>query len=143
MPSTSQLVFQHSNRSVRRRDLRAFLADVSQQIGGGTVTCLISNDEELRRLNRKFRKKDYATDVLSFPASDGLGELAISLDRAAAQAEEMGHSLEEELRILILHGVLHLTGMDHERDNGAMAKAEARWRRRLRLPTGLIERANA
>jgi len=95
----------------------------------------------LRRLNREFRGKDYPTDVLSFPGSDGhLGDLAISAARARAQAREFGHTTEDELRILMLHGVLHLMGMDHEADNGRMARAERRWRRELGLPNGLIER---
>jgi probable rRNA maturation factor len=105
------------------------------------VTCLITDDRELRRLNRKFRGKNYATDVLSFPSLEaGAGEIAISLDRAAEQAAEHGHSLTDEIRILMLHGVLHLTGMDHETDTGEMARAEKRWRKRLGLPSGLIER---
>ena len=103
------------------------------------MTCLIASDTELRELNRKFRGKSYATDVLSFPPDD----IAISFDRAAAQAAELGHGVEDELRILMLHGLLHLAGMDHDADNSAMARAEARWRKRLGLPSGLIERAGA
>ena len=103
------------------------------------MACLIASDAELQKLNRKFRGKNYATDVLSFPPED----IAISFDRAAAQAAELGHSVEDELRILMLHGLLHLAGMDHETDGGAMARAEARWRKRLGLPSGLIERATA
>ena len=144
MPAEIQLLFQHSSRAVKRRELRAFLVELTGTLGKGQgVTCLISTDAELRRLNREFRNKDYATDVLSFPAGDSLGELAISLDRAAEQAQELGHTLEQELRILILHGLLHLTGMDHESDNGEMKRAEIRWRKRLGLPAGLIERAQA
>ena len=71
-----------------------------------------------------------------------LGEIAISADRAAEQAREFGHSRLDEIRILMLHGVLHLLGMDHETDRGRMARAEARWRRKLDLPTGLIARAS-
>ena len=70
-----------------------------------------------------------------------LGELADLRQRAAAQAREYGHSLETEIAVLMLHGVLHLLGMDHETDRGRMARAEARWRKKLRLPGGLIERA--
>jgi probable rRNA maturation factor len=103
------------------------------------VTCLITSDAELQKLNQKFCGKSYATDVLSFPP----GDMAISFDRAAAQAAELGHSVEDELRILMLHGLLHLAGMDHATDKGAMARAEIRWRKRLRLPSGLIERVNA
>jgi len=107
---------------------------------GHGITCLITDDLELRALNRKFLRKDYPTDILSFPASN---EIAISLDRAAAQAAAYGHSVEEELRILMLHGLLHLSGMDHEIDAGEMARAEARWRKRLKLPPGLVERTGA
>ena len=109
---------------------------------GRAVTCLITDDRELQDLNRTFRRKDQPTDVLSFPGSGTAGgELAISLDRAAEQAGNFGHGVEEELRILILHGLLHLAGMDHETDSGEMARAEARWRRKLKLPPGLVERS--
>jgi probable rRNA maturation factor len=125
---------------VRRTELRQFLKDLAGEIlAGRSVTCLIATDEELQKLNQKFRGKNYATDVLSFPADD----IAISFDRAAAQAAELGHSVEDELRVLILHGLLHLAGMDHERDGGVMKRTEARWRKRLGLPSGLIERATA
>ena len=145
MPAdASALLFRHPARSVRRSALRAYLADLAGRIGGGrSVTCLISTDRELRGLNRKFRGKDRATDVLSFPEilpQGSLGEIAISLDRAAAQAAAAGHTLEEELRILMLHGMLHLAGLDHETDRGEMARTETRWRKRLGLPAGLIER---
>jgi probable rRNA maturation factor len=142
-PDDIPLLFRHPTRKVRRADLREFLAKVARGVARGrAIACLITDDRELRRLNREFRGKDYATDVLSFP-SEGGGEIAISLDRAEAQAAEHGHSLADELCILMLHGVLHLSGMDHENDTGEMAAAEARWRRRLGLPTGLIERAHA
>ncbi|MBL8231017.1 MAG: rRNA maturation RNase YbeY, partial [Bryobacterales bacterium] len=85
----------------------------------------------------------YPTDVLSFPepAPGFLGEIAISVDRAAAQAAEFGHTLEEEIEILMLHGALHLSGMDHEKDKGQMARAESKWRKHFGLPRGLIQRA--
>ena len=112
--------------------------------------CLITNDTELQSLNAQFRGKDYATDVLSFPsgeraegpsADEGfLGDIAISLQRARAQAREWRHSVEEEIRILMLHGVLHLLGMDHESDAGEMKRTEMRWRKKLGLPASLIER---
>jgi probable rRNA maturation factor len=129
---------------MRKAELRRFLAELTQRITRGrAISCLVTTDAELRRLNRQYRKKDRATDVLSFPAPEGnrfAGDLAISLDHARAQAAEHGHSLENELRILMLHGALHLAGMDHEKDNGEMAKTETRWRRKLGLPAGLIER---
>jgi len=128
-------------RTIRRRPLREFLIEAARLVmPGHGITCLITDDLELRALNRKFLRKDYPTDILSFPASN---EIAISLDRAAAQAAAYGHSVEEELRILMLHGLLHLSGMDHEIDAGEMARAEARWRKRLKLPPGLVERTGA
>ena len=134
-------------RGLSRRGLREFAKQLETLVAGGRAfCCLITNDDELRRLNKQFRKKDYATDVLSFPSGehDGpLGELAVSWDRAKAQAGEYGHSAEDEARILMLHGLLHLTGMDHEKDKGKMARAEMRWRKRLNLPAGLIERAHS
>jgi probable rRNA maturation factor len=127
---------------------------------GKAFDCLITGDSELRRLNREFRGEDRATDVLSFPSGMGarqtrrsappsgagllaclpLGDIAISLARARAQGRRYGHSTEIEIRILMLHGLLHLLGMDHEDDGGRMARAEKRWRARLALPGGLIER---
>jgi probable rRNA maturation factor len=141
-PDDPHLLFRHSSRRVRRTPLRDFLTELVKRVARGRastcqVTCLISTDAQLRRLNRQFRGKNYATDVLSFPPD----EMAISLDRAAAQAKELGHSLDEELRILMLHGLLHLCGMDHETDAGQMRRTETRWRKKLGLPSGLIERA--
>jgi len=136
-PDDPHLLFRHSSRRVRRTPLRVFLTELVKRLKARAVTCVITSDAELRRLNRQFRGKNYATDVLSFPPD----EMAISLDRAAAQAKELGHSLDAELRILMLHGLLHLCGMDHENDSGEMRRAEARWRKRLGLPLGLIERA--
>ncbi len=113
---------------------------------GRRFTTLISDDKELRRLNGQFLGNDYPTDVLSFPEEDGagfLGELAISWQRAAEQAPEFGHEIGDEIKILMLHGLLHLLGMDHEKDRGKMARAEKRWRKELGLPAGLIERVRA
>ena len=111
----------------------------------GDVEVLLADDAMLRRLNRSFRNKNKATDVLSFPAAENpdgyAGDLAISLDTAARQAAAFGHSLRDEVRILLLHGLLHLTGMDHEVDGGEMAAREGELRRELRLPVTLIERA--
>lgn len=136
------VLFRHPSRNVRRRALRQFWTGLAARIAGDCAAiCLVSTDRELRDLNRRFRGRDYAPDVLSFPpANGGPGEIAISFDRAAAQAAEFGHAVEDELRILMLHGILHLRGMDHETDSGEMARAEARWRRKLNLPPGLVER---
>jgi probable rRNA maturation factor len=110
---------------------------------GRDFHCRITNDAELQQWNAQFRGKDYATDVLSFPSEDpnSIGDIAISLQRARAQAREWRHAVEDELRILMLHGVLHLLGLDHETDSGQMCRTEMRWRRKLSLPAGLIERA--
>jgi probable rRNA maturation factor len=139
--SPSEMIFQHASRRVRRAELRLFWQNLVGMLKAGPANCLVTTDRELRRLNKAFRRKDYATDVLSFPGQPG--EIAISFDRAADQAEGMGHSVDQELRILMLHGLLHLSGMDHETDSGEMAKAEARWRKKLKLPVGLIERFHA
>lgn len=112
---------------------------------GREFHCRITGDADLERWNARYRGKKTPTDVLSFPSdgSAGLGDIAISLQRARVQAREWGHETEDEIRILMLHGVLHLLGMDHESDSGQMRRAERRWRRELGLPTGLIERASS
>jgi probable rRNA maturation factor len=125
--------------------VRAFTRTLSEcVVGRRPFTCLITNDAELQTLNQKFLGHDYPTDVLSFPAGNGsreLGEIAISAERAEAQARSLGHDRADEIRILMLHGVLHLTGLDHERDRGQMAAAEQKWRAEFGLPVTLIARA--
>lgn len=141
---SSTLIFRRALSAAARRRLRAFAGTLEQRVCGGRhFSCLLAGDRVLHRLNKQFLGHDYPTDVLSFPSPgpDGfLGEMAISLDRAAEQSRERGHSLEQEISILMLHGVLHLLGLDHERDRGTMARAERRWRKALDLPAGLIER---
>jgi probable rRNA maturation factor len=105
---------------------------------GREFHCRITNDAELQSLNRQFLGKDYPTDVLSFPSER---DIAISLQRARAQAKEWKHSVEDEIRVLMLHGILHLIGMDHESDSGQMKRAEQRWRSKLELPNTLVARA--
>lgn len=140
----SQIFFRRAPGGLQRDDLRRFARVLQDEVAGGQAfQCLITDDRELRRLNRTFLGKDDPTDVLSFPEADGLGEIAISAQRAAAQARRYGHALQRELEILMLHGLLHLLGMDHERDRGRMARVEADWRLRLGLPAGLIERARS
>jgi probable rRNA maturation factor len=133
---------------VSRRALERYARKLQSEVTRGReFECLLTGDAELRKLNREFRGKDYATDVLSFPSGErapgGLGSVAISMARARAQARMAGHAAEAEVRILMLHGVLHLMGYDHESDSGRMARAEKQWRERLKLPDGLIERAQA
>ncbi len=129
-----------------RQPIRDFaLVLRSELTQGRPFHCLITDDRELHRLNKAFLGKDYPADVLSFPAgsqSPGLlGELAISSLRAMSQALEFGHPALAEIQILMLHGVLHLLGMDHETDSGEMARAESLWRKKLGLPDSLLERA--
>jgi probable rRNA maturation factor len=111
----------------------------------GQVTVLLTTDATIRRLNRQFRGKNKATDVLSFPADAPgpvkiAGDLAISITTAQRQADDLHHSLGIEIKVLMLHGLLHLAGYDHETDKGEMARREQRLRAKLRLPHGLIER---
>jgi probable rRNA maturation factor len=148
MPSSEPLVLlRRATSRLRRGRLETFARVLKDRVAARReFLCLLTDDRELRRLNARFRAEDYATDVLSFPAGTGtaaLGEIAISIQRASQQARAFGHSLEDEIRILMLHGVLHLVGMDHERDGGRMARAETAWRKKLGLPAGLIERVRA
>ena len=108
----------------------------------GEVDVLVSGNSRLRRLNSRFRRKDRPTDVLSFARAGG-GDIAISADIARENAVRYGHGVAQELKVLVLHGMLHLAGYDHESDNGRMARAEARLRARLGLKDSLIERAHA
>jgi probable rRNA maturation factor len=133
-----------------KRDLNRFLACATQALGlTGEFSVLLTGDERLRALNFQFRGKDKATDVLSFPAlpqaANGAqgGDLAISLDTASIQAAAYGHTLQMEVKILILHGLLHLAGYDHERDQGQMRRRESRLRKQFALPAGLVERTKA
>jgi len=131
------------------RSMQRFLSLACRTAGlQGTVNVLVSSNRELRALNRRFRGKNQATDVLSFPALPGpknshAGDIAISVEIAGHHARRLGHKTAQEVKILILHGVLHLQGFDHERDRGEMARREQKLRRALRLPSGLIERTQS
>jgi len=111
------------------------------------VNVAFVTDPEIRRLNRQFRRVDRATDVLSFPsgprppATDHLGEIVIAKGVARRQAREAGHPESTEWRVLALHGLLHLLGYDHERDNGRMQRVERALRRKGGLREGLIDRS--
>ena len=114
------------------------------------VNVLVTSSTAVRELNQRFRGENKATDVLSFPATDSIsesrkqpklaGEIAISADIALKSSFRLGHSAAQEIKILALHGILHLAGFDHERDNGAMARKEMKLRLALGLPAALIER---
>jgi metalloprotein, YbeY/UPF0054 family len=101
--------------------------------GGSSATIAFVSDKRIQQLNRQFRNIDKATDVLSFPAdeSDNLGDVAVSVETAARQAKENGLSFNDEIAQLILHGLLHLSGYDHETDNGEMNRLELKMRRKL------------
>jgi len=129
--------------SVRAPGLGRWLQSIAPARAKGTLTIALVSDARIRSLNRRFRGKDLATDVLSFPADEAgvLGDVVIAAGVAARQAVEVGHSLQAELRVLALHGLLHLLGYDHEHDDGRMARLERRLRVKGGLRTGLIERA--
>lgn len=129
------------------RGLAAWLARTAPVRARGEVTVALVGDRRMRALNRMFRGKDAVTDVLSFPVdgrsspeSPALGDVVIATGAAARQAREHGHAVGTEIRILALHGLLHLLGYDHETDDGRMARAEARLRKKGGLPVGLIAR---
>lgn len=105
----------------------------------GDVAILITSRRKVQALNRRFRRKDKATDVLSFPGITG-GDIAICAEIARQNAKRLGHTAADEIKVLVLHGMLHLAGYDHETDSGEMETAEARLRSRLKLPTSLIQR---
>jgi probable rRNA maturation factor len=135
------------------RTLSRFLTSAQAAVRlRGQVTVLLTTDAAIRKLNRRFRGKNKATDVLSFPSEGPIrgtgaeriaGDLAISITTALSQAAEQGHSLSTEIKVLILHGLLHLAGYDHEADEGKMSRRERLLRAKLKLPQGLIERAEA
>ncbi len=128
------------------RALSNFIINACRAAGlKGTPTLLVTSSRRMRQLNAKFRGKDSPTDVLSFPPPSFVegfsGDIAVSADIAARNARSLGHSVADEIKVLVLHGVLHLAGYDHESDNGEMADREVRLRRKLGLPAALIERA--
>ena len=128
--------------SLRVPGLGEWLSSVAPAAARGTVTVAVVSDTRVRALNQRYRRKFRVTDVLSFPAEDPgyLGDIVIAAGVARRQARQAGHSIHTELRVLALHGLLHLLGYDHERDNGRMARIEARLRSRGGLREGLIER---
>ena len=165
----SLVIVRSKAKGVSAQALERFAARAQRAVGvRGEVDVLITSSADLRSLNRSFRSTDAATDVLSFPTNKGKirhgatetrrssfsktsvsaclcggcsGDIAVSAEIAARNARRLGHSAADELKILILHGLLHLAGHDHETDAGEMGRKEARLRRALRLPTALIERS--
>lgn len=151
-PPARRVVFRSRYAGLARQPLQDFAETLSCHVlQGRDFACLITDDAEMAELNGQYRQKPEPTDVLSFPAvpatdqapsaTDYAGDIAISIQQARSQARALGHSLDEELRVLMLHGALHLAGMDHEQDQGQMRRAEARWRKRFGLPLTLIARS--
>jgi probable rRNA maturation factor len=140
-------------RRVRDGGLARWLTAVAPAAARGDVAIALVSDARIRALNRQYRRQNRPTDVLSFPSDAArgeprtkdrdLGSIAIATGVARRQARDAGHAYADELRVLALHGLLHLLGYDHHdpRDAGRMARAEARLRRRGKLRAGLIERS--
>jgi probable rRNA maturation factor len=139
------LLLVHQLPDVRERALALFAGKAQRAVGlRGDVVIFVTCSEEMQKLNREYRGKDEPTDALTFPSLSPrvLGDIAISVEIAAANAAELGHSTEAEVKVLILHGLLHLAGYDHETDDGEMRTRETTLRRKLGLPVGLIERTH-
>lgn len=128
--------------------LRKFLGRLRSAVSRQPFSVCLISDRAMRRYNKQYRHQDQATDVLSFPAEkdsaapgDYLGDILISVETARENAARFGVKLEDEIKLLALHGVLHLMGYDHETDRGQMARAERRWCGRLGLPAPLTMRS--
>lgn len=140
------VIFQKRVTDLTSLALDRFIARARRAAGlPGSINVLITTSARMKSLNRNFRGKEKPTDVLSFPAEPNTanqfaGEIAISAEIATKNARTLGHSPAEEVKILVLHGILHLRGYDHERDNGQMERREKQLREKLHLPSGLIER---
>ena len=139
-----EIINRQRRRKIETKQWRAFGEEALKSIGAKkpNVTIVFVGDNAIRELNRRFRGKDYATDVLSFPSAaepfetenrSHLGEVVISVQRATAQAQSNRLNFENEVKQLILHGLLHLCGYDHETDNSEMNRLELRLRKRLRI----------
>jgi probable rRNA maturation factor len=140
------VILQKPIAGVSRLALARFTGRARRLLRLGPVQVLVTTDRRMQALNRRYRRSNKPTDVLSFPAvplpghNGAAGDIAISASIAARNARRYGHSPAAELKVLILHGALHLAGYDHEADSGRMARAEARLRRILRLPPALLAR---
>jgi probable rRNA maturation factor len=142
------IIFEQTFDRVGRSGLERFLRQARKLLGvQGEVGVLIAGRRRIRELNRRFRRKNAPTDVLSFPRTNGQGktggDIAICAEIAVENARRFGHSPAQELKVLVLHGMLHLAGYDHETDEGQMARKEGALRARLKLPATLIGRASA
>jgi probable rRNA maturation factor len=149
------LVGDERGHPLRANGLAAWLRRIAPARTRGIVSVALVSDRSIRALNRTYRRNDHPTDVLSFPSgphgtSDRqprvpdpfLGDIVIARGVAKRQARDAGHDEATELRVLALHGLLHLLGYDHERDGGRMRRIEQRLRRKGGLPDGLIARVS-
>jgi len=120
------------------------LEEIYNYLTNKDIELILTTDEEIKKLNKEYRNKDKATDVLSFPLENilgmPLGSIIISIDTAKKGAEEFGHSIEDEIKLLFIHGLLHLLGYDHEVDNGEMREKEKEVIEKFDLPKSLIIR---
>jgi probable rRNA maturation factor len=134
-----------SERTAPTRGLASWLQRIAPVSARGEICVALVSDARMKALNRQFRGKDKVTDVLSFPAASRgfLGDIVIASGMAKQQAKAAAHSLTTEIRILALHGLLHLLGYDHDADDGKMARVEGRLRKKAGLAEGLIERSAA
>lgn len=144
-PSERPAWYRNRQRSVQfdEEEFARFLDRISRDLAHRKpFAVMVAGDGSVRRANGQFRGRRASTDVLSFPDGENgrLGDILISAARAQRQALRHGHRVDDELKILVLHGLLHLLGYDHERDDGRMRRAERRWRRKYGLGEGLIER---
>ena len=134
------IIFEQSLDDAGPSGLERFVREARKLAGvRGEVAVLVAGRRRIQELNRRFRRKNKPTDVLSFPREDG-GDIAICAEIARDNARRFGHSTAAELKVLVLHGLLHLAGYDHETDQGEMARKETRLRARLKLPASLIDR---
>ncbi|MFN8008744.1 MAG: rRNA maturation RNase YbeY [Terriglobia bacterium] len=143
-PDQPIILNRQRKHAVSRQRLELFIETLCQRlrIPQRQFTVVLTNDPTMRRFNQRFRHKDQTTDVLSFPCSPHepkldpfplhyLGDMIISVETAYRQAIQRGHSLEKEIDILVIHGLLHLLGYDHETDDGQMHRRERRLQRDL------------
>ena len=136
-------MIEFENRSNFEFDVNT-LKEIYEYLTNRDIELILTTDEEIKELNKTYRNKDKTTDVLSFPLEDipgmPLGSIVISVDTAKRGAEEFGHSVEDEIKLLFIHGLLHLLGYDHEIDNGEMREKEKEIIEKFNLPKSLIIR---
>lgn len=122
----------------------ALLEQIAETLSNQEIELILTDNDEISQINREFRNIDKATDVLSFPSdpfpSAPLGSIVISVDKVESVAQELGHTPDDEIALLFIHGILHLLGFDHETDNGEMREREAKLVEQFNLPKSLIVR---